>query len=280
MGKLARAAVAYLALCLPAAAGDLIEYRTPDGRTGYANDASLVPAGAEVVRWPQRPKRARQPTRPRPLDRKMTGDALREVQDQKRVAENAMLRACGMDEGLTCKQYRRAHQSLRKEEERLQVELRGEARPEQPPAAQAPAVPARDAQPRAFAVDVPTEEQEAEHRAKWLKRRAESEEAVREAREHAAALFAAHAGACKGGRGRSKYSRYLAEDHDMRPGLVPRMFVEGAEEEKAAKGRCAELKHEVEEARAQEARLRDYLEEGLEEECRRAPDCLPGYLRE
>ncbi len=280
MGKLARVVVTCLALCLPAAAGDLIEYRTPDGRTGYANDASLVPSGAEVVRGAQRQKPARRPARRRPLDPKMAGDALREVQDQKRVAERAMLQACGMDEGLTCKQYRRAHQSLRKEEERLQAELRGEARPEQPPAAQAPAVPARGAQRRAFAVDVPTEEQDAAHRAKWLKTRADSEGAARDAREHAAALFAAHSAACRGGRGRSKYSRYLAEDHDLRPGLVPRMFVEGAEEEKAAKGRCAELKQQVEEAREEDARLRAYLEEGLEEECRRAPDCLPGYLRD
>ncbi len=41
---------------------------------------------------------------------------------------------------------------------------------------------------------------------------------------------------------------------------------------------CSELAAEHERARAEHARLRAYLEEGLEEECRRA-GCLPGWIR-
>jgi hypothetical protein len=52
------AALALLALALPASAGELIRYRAPDGSIGFVDDEKRLPAGVEVIsRTPLDPPR-------------------------------------------------------------------------------------------------------------------------------------------------------------------------------------------------------------------------------
>jgi hypothetical protein len=116
----------------------------------------------------------------------------------------------------------------------------------------------------------PAVEQEQYWRELAATRRRELEEA-----ERRAALLEEQYATCR----RGAHVRIRPPDRPLWPAVVLPQQRDPEQEEQEADASCDESRRVFEEAQTEVEVLRLYLEEGLEDDCRRA-ECLPGWIRE
>jgi len=113
---------------------------------------------------------------------------------------------------------------------------------------------------------------EADIEALWKEKRREALDRLRELRtDHASVLSAMREMRCR----RGDFAQYPGVTD--RESLTYGQAMGGVRIEDAA---CDDLRESLALVEAEREKLEEYLAEGLEEECRRDPDCLPGYLRD
>ena len=141
-------------------------------------------------------------------------------------------------------------------------------------AAAAPEREAPSAEPSApTELAPPPAKAEADVEAFWKEKRRESHDRLRAVRtEHATVLGAMREMRCRRG------------DFDQYPGVTDRESLTygqamggGVRIEDSG---CDDLRESLVVVEAEREKLEEYLAEGLDDECRRDPDCLPGYLRD